>query len=384
LNTQAQVGLGGSIVLQATPEGVTSPSQVSTAPSGYSAAQQPYGQGYAAHSLPVNRAYESSIHTNTYHVQSGSANHQSLRVLSWSGYVNEHLNQYENGFKRFVVWFYLVTGMRETPWIKAFGAIGFDAFDGYIIPDFKGSADTVVATIEQKIGQLTQYEDTDCFIAQLTDAHIVDSATQDFKGAEFFPFQRKKNSSKRDYRRFCVTSYHWVKNYLLVESYGSDLFVNWITRFEPPSSEGWLGIWTLVALITTFLAFFSQNIFLILAPFLLWASVFLLIPTFMQRMEILPKKANAMLLIGIMLILSFVMAPLGIIVILWSAFLQRLQSQIYDIPPLDLVDAKKLDDMISKQTELALKPLLQSNGYSEDQIAEILTRTSATGKTFRR
>lgn len=72
---------------------------------------------------------------------------------------------------------------------------------------------------------------------------------------------------------------------------------------------------------------------------------------------------------------------LGIIIFF---YLRQSKGQGDTVPPLDLVDAKKLDDLVSKQTELALKPLLQSNGYSEDQIAEILTRTSATGKTFRR
>lgn len=77
-------------------------------------------------------------------------------------------------------------------------------------------------------------------------------------------------------------------------------------------------------------------------------------------------------------------APLIILGFIIFFYFRQSKGQGDTVPPLDLVDAKKLDDLVSKQAELALKPLLQSNGYSEVQIAEILTRTSATGKTFRR
>lgn len=65
-------------------------------------------------------------------------------------------------------------------------------------------------------------------------------------------------------------------------------------------------------------------------------------------------------------------------------FLRQRKAQEKDIPPLDLVDAKKLDDMVSKQVEEVLKPMLQSKGYNEEQIKEILVRTSLGGKSFRR
>jgi uncharacterized protein YneF (UPF0154 family) len=54
------------------------------------------------------------------------------------------------------------------------------------------------------------------------------------------------------------------------------------------------------------------------------------------------------------------------------------------IPPLDLVDAKKLDDMVVRQVEGTLQPILLNKGYAEAQIQEILTRTSTRGQTFRR
>lgn len=76
--------------------------------------------------------------------------------------------------------------------------------------------------------------------------------------------------------------------------------------------------------------------------------------------------------------------PIVIIVLLWF-FVKQRKGQENDIPPLDLVDAKKLDDMVSNQVEEALRPILQSNGYTEAQMEEILTRTSVLGgRTFRR
>ncbi len=74
-----------------------------------------------------------------------------------------------------------------------------------------------------------------------------------------------------------------------------------------------------------------------------------------------------------------------ILVIAFILYLRqrKAQSEI-DIPPLDLVDAKKLDDLVTKQVEEALKPLLESKGYTEEQMKEILTRTSLGKKTFRR
>jgi hypothetical protein len=71
-------------------------------------------------------------------------------------------------------------------------------------------------------------------------------------------------------------------------------------------------------------------------------------------------------------------------IVLLVIFWRQSIAQEYNIPPLDLADAKKLDDMVSKQVEIVLKPMLQSKGYTEEQIKQILTRTSAGGKVFRR
>jgi hypothetical protein len=65
-------------------------------------------------------------------------------------------------------------------------------------------------------------------------------------------------------------------------------------------------------------------------------------------------------------------------------FLVQRKAQEYDVPPLDRVDAMKLDTLVSQQVEAALKPMLQSNGYSEEAIRSILIRTSEKQPTFKR
>ena len=86
--------------------------------------------------------------------------------------------------------------------------------------------------------------------------------------------------------------------------------------------------------------------------------------------------------LGWILSSSFLLPIVGIA--LFFFFIKQSKGQEYDIPPLDLVDAKKLDDMVSKQVEEALKPILETEGYPQEQINEILTRTSLGGKTFKR
>lgn len=81
---------------------------------------------------------------------------------------------------------------------------------------------------------------------------------------------------------------------------------------------------------------------------------------------------------------GFVFFAIILVIVGVIFFLRQRKAQEVDIPPLDLIDAKKLDDMVAKQVEDYLKPLLQSKGYSEEQVKEILTRTSLGGKSFRR
>lgn len=144
----------------------------------------------------------------------------------------------------------------------------------------------------------------------------MNTSTQNFWQPEFFAIRRDKRPNQRwpDYRRFCVTAYHRIRNYVLVEQYGSDLFVSWLTRCEPNPTALNLILWFLGALLLTALSLSSNNL---------------------QQ----SKRQNA-------------------------------------IQPLDFADAKKLDALVSRQVEMALAPSLRSQGYNEAQIIAILTRTS--------
>jgi hypothetical protein len=71
-------------------------------------------------------------------------------------------------------------------------------------------------------------------------------------------------------------------------------------------------------------------------------------------------------------------------VVLIVFFVMQRKGQEKDMPPLDLVDGKKLDVMVSHQVDAALKPLLKSEGYSDEQIVAILTPSSLGGPKFRR
>ena len=56
-----------------------------------------------------------------------------------------------------------------------------------------------------------------------------------------------------------------------------------------------------------------------------------------------------------------------------------------DIFPLDIIDAKELTDMVDVQVVQYLTPLLQSKGYSEEKIKEILTvKPVGSRNTFKR
>lgn len=56
-----------------------------------------------------------------------------------------------------------------------------------------------------------------------------------------------------------------------------------------------------------------------------------------------------------------------------------------DIFPLDLIDATELTDMVDTQVMQYLTPLLQSKGYSEEKIKEILTvKPVGSSSAFRR
>jgi hypothetical protein len=360
---------------------------------------------------------------NNSYPQSGispvSNNSKNLRKLSWLEYVDECVTvQRANRFS-------LITGYRFAAWVKAANSVGFNSFDGYIIPDIQNipgcerSSEVVVSAIQSKLGEMIEstenkkYSNTDCYIASLTDAHITDSLTQSFLWSffwvEFFPIKRGIKNKTSDYRDFCVVSYNRVKTYLLIENYGADLFVSWITRYEPTPTALVQIICGVIAVLLSLIAAASNNVFLTISPVLLWGAIYFAIPRIMMTFGILPKKANAnflgvcIFILTLILLVIFVqgssrsgspfelLALFGILAgggtILVPVFVIMFIIAIFNpknIPALDLVDAKKLDDAVSKQVESVLKPMLEKSNYTAEQISQILTKTSLGRIQFRR
>lgn len=302
--SQTRIGVGGGVFIVLTPEVNTAPAPSIPAPPPppqpvYTPPtpklQQPVSNG-------ANYQYrdEPSVNRDTNRNQS-----YSRKVLSWREYVEKQVAKKPEGIGHLATWFHMTTGFRNTPWIRGFGSNdksnNFNSFDGYILPDFQESEKVVTDAIEERLTKMQQYQDTDCFIASLTDAHIADSATQSFLGVELFPI-RRGDWSTGDYRRFCVISYHRVRTYLLVENYGSDLFVSWVTRFEPDPTSVIMLLWLILAIVLTLLALPSNNIFMIIMPLTIWSEIYWLTPLIMQSMGIVPKKANARLVIGLLVV----------------------------------------------------------------------------------
>lgn len=276
ITAQTRIAIADQVLFVATPEGAASPAQTPT--------YQP--------NPPVKQSV-------------AGIRPSEQKVLTWKEYVDKQVRrQPEGSFSAFAARFYLITGLRNTPWVRTYGQTGFNAFDGYIIPNFKGSAKTVADGIEEKLTKMTQYEDTNCYVAELTDAHIADSATQGFLGVELFPIRRSMGG-KGDYRRFCILSYHRVRTYLLVENYGSDLFVSWVTRFEPDPTPVVPGLWLAISclLILLLLSSTKGDIMVSTVPLTIWLIRYRIVPWCMMEQNILPKKANARLVILLMLIL---------------------------------------------------------------------------------
>lgn len=237
----------------------------------------------------------------------------SLPVLTWREYVSRQVQTKPNGPEKLFTWFQLTTGLRNTPWVKSFSSdrdtSNFNSFEGYIIPNFKGSVEKVISAVENELGQATRYEDTDCYVSELTDTHIANTLDQSLLKPAFFPIHRGEHSFPRgDYRRFCVTSYHRVRSYLLIEKYGSDLFVSWITRYEPEDSFIPMMLWLIVASFLSLVSIPTGSVPLFLLPIVLWSEYFLLTPLIMQSTNTLPNAANARVINLLVILLTiFVM-----------------------------------------------------------------------------
>ena len=256
---------------------------------------------------------QASFPTRTYPTKPQEA--FEVKSLTWRQYVDQQVRRRKNLLSRIATNFYLTTGLRSTPWIRLNDDyINADfGFDGYIIPNFleKGSPQEVGTSIIDNITKLRQYENTDCFIAELTDEHLTNSAKetilQQIFSYRFFPV-RRRGDGKYDYRKFLVISYNQVRTYLMIEGYGTDLFVSWITRYEPNIPPG-IVYWLITAVMLSLLSI-PSGLLAVTVPVSVWLIVYLVLPQLMKTFNILPKKANAHLL-AYLLITGYISAFIG-------------------------------------------------------------------------
>jgi Inner membrane component of T3SS, cytoplasmic domain len=308
IDREMRISMGNSVFLTVKPETNTGHLPTPPAqPSNFSPPQPPIYQSPVVNS-PISPNYPGNISRENEQQNFPISGAAPLLKVDWERYIEKQIGKQPNWFLKVVNRFSLVTGFRNTPWIRNFsgytlqGGNSLGAFEGYIIPDFNESEITVRDLIERQVGQLRQYQNTDCYTTELTDAHIADSSTQRFLGIELFPIIR---SNRADWRKLCVVSYNRVRTYLLIENYGSDLFVSWVTRFEPdPTAIGPL-LWFILAIVLTLILMpnFMGNIFIFTIPIAIWSIVYLLTPYLMLKLKILPKQSNARLVIFILLVI---------------------------------------------------------------------------------
>jgi hypothetical protein len=89
-----------------------------------------------------------------------------------------------------------------------------------------------------------------------------------------------------------------------VENYGTDLFVGWITRFEPIPTSLLPLMWLILLIIISFGLIATTNNVIAIIPVGLWFIYYCGIPFLIRKWNILPKKANGRFLI-IMLIMFY-------------------------------------------------------------------------------
>jgi len=316
ISGNTRVSLNNAIFLQLTPEKTV---DVPSVTANYSTSVPPSPNlTTSSYKTPVATSSPNRVGRTIPHQIYEYEPPHSLRLLSWKDFVEEQVKESQSAFTRICDRFFLVTGFRKTPWLRNFGGYtlqggnSLNAFEGFIIPNFFESHEEVVIKIEEEINKLKTYKNTDCFLARLTDVHIVDSCTQSFFGVEFFPI-RRGDHNQADYRKFCVISHNRVRTYLLVENFGTDLFVSWITRFESIPSCVFPGIWLIISIIQTLVFFFTQQFLLAFIFLSLWPIYYVWTPFVMARLQILPKAANARFIIAVSFTtFFFIMIPFGI------------------------------------------------------------------------
>jgi pSer/pThr/pTyr-binding forkhead associated (FHA) protein len=302
IDRETRISIGNTVFIKATPEAIV---QNITVPLPQQIAPPPPNRVSYPYSNP--NSYSSNLDSSRTPI---STDIRTLKInkLTWNEYVTEQVSKQRNLLARIGTDFHLTTGLRNAPWISAneFHSSGF-GFDGYVVPNFlqKGSVEevrfSIISSVANNVAELMIYENTDCFISELTDEHLTNSAKesilQQLFSVRFFPI-RRGGKGKPDFREFLVISYNQIRTYLIVEGYGTDLFVSWITRYEPNLASG-LAYWLVTAIALFVLLLASKNLVIATVPLCLWSIVYLLLPQIIKRLKILPKKANAYLFLCI-------------------------------------------------------------------------------------
>ena len=254
----------------------------------------PYNDSYSPVSPPPN---QQSIPTPR-----NQFNKKAPQVMTWWDFIDRQVEKGQSWLDQVAIRYFMTTGIRYTPYMKLTGG----DLDGYIIPDFKGQAEEIAAGVAANLDQLRQYPDTDCSVVWLTDAHLTDNSPSPVLA---FPIKR---ANRKDFRRFCVVSHHRIRTYVIIENYGSDLFVGRITRFEDQLNGFPLLLAGCAALLFTVLAFMgagfvpfdiraSITIWSAIISLGLWFATFLGIPRLMRQLNSLPVPSNVTAVILIML-----------------------------------------------------------------------------------
>ena len=254
----------------------------------------PYNDSYSPVSPPPN---QHSIPTPR-----NQFNKKAPQVMTWWDFIDRQVEKGQSWLDQVAIRYFMTTGIRYTPYMKLTGG----DLDGYIIPDFKGQAEEIAAGVAANLDQLRQYPDTDCSVVWLTDAHLTDNSPSPVLA---FPIKR---ANRKDFRRFCVVSHHRIRTYVIIENYGSDLFVGRITRFEDQLNGFPLLLAGCAALLFMVLAFMgagfvpfdiraSITIWSAIISLGLWFATFLGIPRLMRQLNSLPVPSNVTAVILIML-----------------------------------------------------------------------------------
>lgn len=252
-----------------------------------------------------------------------------IRSLSWQEYIQGQVEAKTGFFNKIATHFYLTTGLRNTPWLRSYGRIGFDALEGYVLPNLLQyySLNQILDQVYQEFltstfrqgqyfgenpPQFPRNSGLTCQVVRLTDAHLTNSATKVFLGIELFAINR---GGQPDYRTFLIMAYHRIRTYVLVEGQGQDVLIHWVTRFEPDPSPIHIQVFFFISLVCLLL--------LNPIPIMIWITRYMTTPYVMESLNILPKGANAYLVMTIQWLLL-----LPLLTLLMNALVQQFLNTV--------------------------------------------------------